>query len=65
MNEPLQVTKGSPDDEELAAVVMALEVVAARPLVSAPTPVSKWRTSLGAVSMNAIGFRAEWGQTRP
>ena len=36
VTEPVEVTKGNPDDEELAAVAMALEVVAARPLSSEP-----------------------------
>jgi hypothetical protein len=54
----LEVTKGSPDDEELAAVVIALEVVAARALVSAPAEsVSRWRTSLRPHDLSA---RREW-----
>jgi hypothetical protein len=53
MNGPLQITKGSPDDEELAAVVIALDIVAARAVTSEPAPVSKWRTSLRAASVNA------------
>lgn len=47
MNGSIEVTKGSPDDEELAALVIALEVVATRAVGSEPaTSVSKWRTSL-------------------
>jgi len=53
----VEVTKGSPDDEELAAVVIALEMVAARAVASEPAPVSRWRTSLGAGSLNP---RSEW-----
>jgi hypothetical protein len=49
----LEVTKGSPDDEELAAVVIAVEVIAARAVASEPEPVSRWRTSLRE--------RHEWG----
>jgi len=52
---PIEITKGSPDDEELAAVVIALEVVAARAVAGAPEPVSKWRTSLGSLTP-----RTEW-----
>jgi Acyl-CoA carboxylase epsilon subunit len=52
VNGPVEVTKGSPDDEELAAVVIALEMVAARAVASEPAPVSKWRSSLGAGSTN-------------
>ena len=51
----LEIKKGSPDDEELAAVVVALEVVAAREVTSAAEPVSKWRTSLGSPTP-----RTEW-----
>jgi len=53
VNEPLRVTKGRPDDEELAAVVTALDIVAARSVVSAPAPVSKWKSSLRTTSVNA------------
>jgi Acyl-CoA carboxylase epsilon subunit len=53
MNGPLKITKGSPDDEELAAVVIALDLVATRSVVSTTAPVSKWRTSLRAASVNA------------
>ena len=55
MTEPVRVTKGSPDDEELAAVVIALELVAARAVTAAPEPVSKWRTSLGS-----LRARGDW-----
>ena len=48
MTEGLQITKGSPDDEELAAVVIALEVIAARVVATAADPVSKWRASLSS-----------------
>ena len=48
MNESLRVTKGSPDGEELTAVVMALDMVAGRPLSSEPAAVSKWKSSLRA-----------------
>jgi hypothetical protein len=51
----VEVKKGSPDDEELAAVVIALELVAAREVASEPEPVSKWRTSLGSLNP-----RREW-----
>jgi hypothetical protein len=58
MNGLVEVTKGSPDDEELAAVVIALEIVAAREAVSAPAePVSRWRTSLRP---NDLSTRREW-----
>lgn len=57
MKGPVEVTKGSPDDEELAAVVMALDVVAARPLSSDAAAVSKWRSSLSAGSLST---RREW-----
>ena len=50
MTGPVEITKGSPDDEELAAVVIALEVVAARAVAVAPEPVSNWRTSLGSLT---------------
>ena len=43
MNGPVEVTKGSADDEELAAVAMALDMVAARRTSSEPAAVSKWR----------------------
>jgi hypothetical protein len=49
----LEVTKGSPDDEELAAVVIAVEVIAARAVASEPEPVSRWRTSLRDQRENA------------
>ncbi len=48
VTEGLQITKGSPHDEELAAVVIALEVIAARTVAAAPEPVSRWRTSLSS-----------------
>ena len=46
MNGPVEVTNGNPDDEELAAVAAALDMVAARPLSSEPAAVSKWKSSL-------------------
>jgi hypothetical protein len=49
--------KGSPDDEELAAVVMALEMAAARAVASEPAPVSQWRSSLRA---NMLNTHREW-----
>jgi hypothetical protein len=48
----LQVTKHQPDDNELAAVVIALNVVAAR-MPAAPQPISRWRASLHPRSLNA------------
>ena len=48
----LRVTKGQPDDDELAAVVIAFEIVAARVPAAAP-PVSRWRISLHPRSLNA------------
>ena len=62
MSEPLRVTKGQPDDEELAAVVIALDVVAASAAANAsPLAASRWRHSLGAPSLNAMrGVRREW-----
>jgi hypothetical protein len=48
----LQVTKGQPDDDELAAVVMALGIVASR-VPATPPPVSRWRASLHPRSLNA------------
>ena len=48
MTEGLHVVSGQPDDEELAAVVMALAVIAARPEVVEPAPASKWKASLRA-----------------
>jgi hypothetical protein len=56
----MRVTKGSPDDEELAAVVIALEMVAARPLASAPAPVSKWKSSLRTTSVPTTSVRTHW-----
>jgi hypothetical protein len=47
----VEVTKGSPDDEELVAVAMALDMVAARPLSSETAAVSKWKSSLCAGPM--------------
>ena len=46
MTEPtrvVRVVRGQPDADELAAVVLALEVVAARAIVAAPAPSSRWR----------------------
>jgi hypothetical protein len=58
MNGVVEVTNGSPDDEELAAVVIALEIVAARALGSAPAePASRWKTSLRA---HDLSTRREW-----
>ena len=57
MNGPVEVTNGNPDDEELAAVAAALDMVAARPLSSEPAAVSKWRTSLATGSLSP---RREW-----
>jgi len=57
VNGPVEVTKGNPDDEESAAVVIALEVVTAREVASEPTPASKWRTSLATGSLSP---RREW-----
>jgi hypothetical protein len=53
VNESLRVTKGSPDGEELTAVVMALDMVAARPLSSEPAAASKWKSSLRGPGENA------------
>jgi hypothetical protein len=58
VNGPLAVTKGSPDDEELAAVVIALDIVAARAAVSAPAPVSRWSSSLRA--REGMSPRRDW-----
>jgi hypothetical protein len=48
----LHVTKGQPDDDELAAVVIALDIVASR-VPATPRPVSRWRVSLHPRSLNA------------
>jgi hypothetical protein len=53
MTERLQVTKGSADDAELAAVVIALDVLAGRLVASEPAPVSKWKSSLRARPVSA------------
>jgi hypothetical protein len=41
MTEPIDVVRGQPDDDELAAVVQALGVVGAR--IAAPAAASRWR----------------------
>jgi hypothetical protein len=47
MSGPLRVVKGTPDDEELAALVAALAVVAARPVEErASRGGSSWRAAL-------------------
>jgi hypothetical protein len=52
MSGDLHVVKGQPDADELAAVVIALDIVAAR-VTKAAQPVSRWRTSLHRRSLNA------------
>jgi Acyl-CoA carboxylase epsilon subunit len=56
----VQVTKGQPDDDELAAVVIALDIVAAR-VAAAPPQVSRWRVSLHPRSLNATRDRRRKG----
>jgi hypothetical protein len=48
----VRVRRGQPDDDELAAIVMALDIVASR-APAAPPPVSRWRASLHPRSRNA------------
>ena len=57
----LQVTKGQPDHDELAAVAMALNIVASRASASPPL-VSRWRASLHPRSLNATRdqYRKRW-----
>jgi Acyl-CoA carboxylase epsilon subunit len=43
VTEPIEIVKGQPDADEVAAVVLALEIVAARTVAPAPTPASRWR----------------------
>jgi hypothetical protein len=43
MTEPIHVVRGQPDDDELAAVVHALGVVATRAAAAAPAAASRWR----------------------
>ena len=47
----LQVTNGQPDDDELAAVVIALKAMAA---ATPSHPASRWRTSLGRPSIRKL-----------
>jgi hypothetical protein len=51
----LRIMKGEPDDDELAAVVLALALVSRRAVTEQPT--SRWRLSLRPRSLNAARDR--------
>ena len=46
MSDLQAITKGQPDDDELAAVVLALDL--AVPPASPPEPTSRWRAALAS-----------------
>jgi hypothetical protein len=60
----VRVVRGQPDADELAAVVLALEIVAARPVAAAPAPASRWRMTYRPTAArqtpNVARAKANW-----